>query len=203
MATREEKKTETRGRLLEATRRVVARHGYDGASVDEIAEEAGLTSGAVYSNFKGKEELFSELVRTELDAQISALKGALSQHVPVAERARASAELWMSFIEREPEVLMLTAEAWARAVRDPELRPEFAEHFREVRASLTRLISRMAHETGLRLTMPAEQLAIVFDALADGISHQKLVDPDAVPDELLGNVISLLLGAGSEVNGSA
>ena len=41
--------------------------------------------------------------------------------------------------------------------------------------------------------MPAEQLAIAIDALADGIARQKLADPEAVPDELMGRVLALLL----------
>ena len=47
-------------------------------------------------------------------------------------------------------------------------------------------------EFDLELAIPAEQLAVAIDALADGIARQKLADPDAVPDELMGRVLSLL-----------
>ena len=48
-------------------------------------------------------------------------------------------------------------------------------------------------EFDLELSLPAEQLAVAVDALADGIARQKLADPEAVPDELMGRVLSLLL----------
>lgn len=56
--TREESQAQTRGRLLDAARTVFAGRGYHGASVEEIAEEAGYSKGAVYSNFESKEEIF-------------------------------------------------------------------------------------------------------------------------------------------------
>ena len=50
-------------------------------------------------------------------------------------------------------------------------------------------------EFDLELELPAEQLALAIDALADGIARQKLADPDAVPDDLMGRVLSLLFAA--------
>jgi hypothetical protein len=64
-----------------------------------------------------------------------------------------------------------------------------------MREVLTRLIADGVREFDLELDMPAEQLAVVIDALADGIARQKLADPDAVPDELMGRVLSLLFSA--------
>ena len=61
--TREAKKAETRRRLLEAAAEVFIRRGFQGASVEEICEEAGFTRGAFYSNFRSKEQLFAELLQ--------------------------------------------------------------------------------------------------------------------------------------------
>ncbi len=60
--TRAETKAQTRQRLLDAAAHVFAREGFAGASVDEIAGVAGFTTGALYSNFATKEELFLELL---------------------------------------------------------------------------------------------------------------------------------------------
>ena len=70
-----------------------------------------------------------------------------------------------------------------------------AARFAQMREVLTRLIADGVREFDLELTIPAEQLAMAIDALADGIARQKLADPDAVPDELMGTVLSLLLAA--------
>jgi hypothetical protein len=73
------------------------------------------------------------------------------------------------------------------------VRERVASSFARARAVLTKLISDGAREFDLQLEMPAEHLAIAIDALADGIARQKLADPAAVPDDLMGRVISLLL----------
>ena len=56
--TREERRAATRTELLDAAARVFARRGFHNASVNDVAAEAGYTSGAVYSNFRNKDELF-------------------------------------------------------------------------------------------------------------------------------------------------
>ena len=61
MPSREEKKAATRRKLLDAAAALVAREGALAASLDAIAEKAGLTKGAVYSNFGSKEELLFEM----------------------------------------------------------------------------------------------------------------------------------------------
>ena len=65
--TREESRAATRERLLAAARSVFARSGFHGASVEEIASEAGFSTGALYSNFDGKEDLFLVLMEREID----------------------------------------------------------------------------------------------------------------------------------------
>ena len=73
------------------------------------------------------------------------------------------------------------------------MRPKVAARFAQVRELLTRLISDGTREFDLELELPAEHLAVAIDALADGIARQKLADPNAVPDDLMGRVLALLL----------
>ncbi len=55
------------------------------------------------------------------------------------------------------------------------------------------MVADGTREFNLELTIPAEQLAIAIDALADGIARQKMTDPEVIPDDLMGRVLSLLL----------
>ena len=77
--TREESRALTRAKLLASAREVMARDGYEGASIDRIAEEAGFSKGAFYSNFSSKEEIFLELLEThslqDVDEIAEALEG--------------------------------------------------------------------------------------------------------------------------------
>ncbi len=194
--TRRERRAETRERLLEAAARVFAREGYAGASVEEVAGEAGFSTGALYSNFSGKEELFLALLTRNVERVSSRVADAVAERPTVEERAHGAAE-WMRFVEREPEQVLLFMEFWAYAVRDPEMRPRFAAAYAEPRAATARLIDDSARELGLRPTLPAEQLATAIDALADGLALQRLVDPGSVPPSLFGEVLSVLLAGAS------
>jgi AcrR family transcriptional regulator len=200
--TREQSKANTRDRLLAAARSVFARSGFHGASVEEIASEAGFSTGALYSNFDGKEDLFLVLMEREIDEHAREIADAVGERESVSERARGGAQQWMTMIEREPEVLLLFMEFWAYGVRDPRVRPKVAARFAQVRELLTRLIADGVREFDLELDIPAEQLAVAIDALADGIARQKLADPDAVPDDLMGRVLSLLLAGATRPAGT-
>jgi AcrR family transcriptional regulator len=193
--TREQSKANTRERLLSAARTVFARNGYHGASVEQVATEAGFSTGALYSNFGGKEDLFLALMEREIKAHAREIAAAVQERPSVAERATGGARQWMTMIEREPELLLLFMEFWAYGVRDPAMRPRVAAQFGQIRGLLTRLIADGVREFELELELPAEHLALAIDALADGIARQKLTDPDAVPDELMGRILSLLFAA--------
>ena len=200
--TRVQSRAQTRERLLLAARSVFARAGFRGASVEEIASEAGFSTGALYSNFDGKEDLFLVLMEREVEEHAREIEQAVRERSSVAERATGGARRWMTMIEREPELLLLFMEFWAYGVRDPHVRPKVAARFAQMRNLLTTLIADSAHEFDLELQIPAEQLAVAIDALADGIARQKLADPAAVPDDLMGRVLSLLLGAASRPAGT-
>ena len=137
-----------------------ARGGYHGATVELIASEAGFSTGALYSNFDGKEDLFLALMEREIDAHAREISEAVRTRHSVAERATGGARQWMTMIEREPELLLLFMEFWAYGVRDPSVRPKVAARFAQMRELLTRLIADGMREFELELALPAEHLAL-------------------------------------------
>src|SRR5882724_7749933 len=104
--TREQSKANTRERLLAAARSAFAESGFHGASVDEIASRAGFSTGALYSNFDGKEDLFLVLMEREIEEHSREIARAVAQRPSVSERATGGARQWMTMIEREPELLL-------------------------------------------------------------------------------------------------
>src|ERR1700736_4858325 len=153
--TREQSKANTRERLLAAARSVFARSGFHGASVEEIASRAGFSTGALYSNFDGKEDLFLVLMEREIDEHAREISEAVRERASVAERATGGARRWMTMIEREPELLLLFMEFWAYGVRDAQIRPKVAAQFAHMREVLTRLIADGVREFELELDIPA------------------------------------------------
>jgi AcrR family transcriptional regulator len=179
--TRAERQQLTRQRLLQAAQRVFAERGYAGATVPEIARVAGFTTGAVYSNFEGKEELFLTLMdkamRTFAQRRADAMRGVTSTR----ERLRRAAAQWAQFLRDEPDAFLLLIEFWSYAVRHPQLRARFAERLADERARLASVLASAAEGGGAAISPAAHigaDLAVVMQALGLGFALQQLADPE-------------------------
>src|SRR6476661_5579015 len=89
---REEQKELTRRRLVDAAEAIFARSGYHGSSVEEIAREAGATTGALYSNFAGKEELFLALFEERIAADLDDYEEIVAAGSTLEEQARGTGD---------------------------------------------------------------------------------------------------------------
>ena len=191
--TRDEKKAQTRARLLKAARTVFARRGYRGASLEEIAEEAGFSTGAVYSNFSGKADLFLALFEEHLAWQVREYTDAFARAGSLDEEARGGADRWMEILDAQPDYFRLFIEFWASAVRDPELRRMFRERAAALRDAVARLITEGAAERGIPVPPEAaDRLATIVVGLGNGLALEKVTDPAAVPNDLYGDALSLI-----------
>src|SRR5690348_7201847 len=189
---RGERRLITRAQLLDAAERVFARDGLRGASVDTIALEAGYSTGALYSNFKGKEDLFLTLVEERIDPRLAkvyeALEAEFADGAPPLEAARR----FVATLRQERDAFLLLIDFWGQAVRDPKAAERFAERHVRLRAIITRLLDSAADRQS-KATLPPEQLATILIALANGFAIERLANPDAVPDDLFGHAMGALL----------
>src|SRR5215204_5628880 len=120
--TREQKKALTRSRLLEAAQKVFLLRGFHRAGLEEVAEEAGFTRGAVYSNFPSKDHLFLALLDARIEQRVRELHEAAAKRGTLEDRMRGDARQWTATMERRPEWTLLLVEFWTHAARDPRLR---------------------------------------------------------------------------------
>ena len=194
--TRRERQERTREELLDAASRVFARRGFSDASLEEIASEAGYTTGAVYSNFAGKEGLFRAAFEHQVTRDIAAVTSAQAGSADTpAQRTRASARTWMTLLRERPEMFLLLVEQWSRAVRDPNHRAAFVEQLRTFREATTRWVIAEAERGGYELSRPPQDIALGANALLFGIALEYLADPDAVPHDALETMeLALLTG---------
>jgi AcrR family transcriptional regulator len=180
--------TTSRDQLLSAASRVFARSGYHGASMSEIAAEAGFSKGALYWNFASKDELFFALL-DELDEHLSELIAAAAS---LPERTGELSRGISAVLTDARDLVLLFHEYSALAVRDRKVAARYAQRNARLRAEIAAAV-RQRHETiDVPLTMPAEDLATTLIALVDGLSIQQLTEPDAVPEELFGQIAALI-----------
>lgn len=193
---RDEQRALTRRRLLDAAEAVFARRGFHGASVEEIAREAGVTTGALYSNFAGKEDLFLALFEERIATDVGDYSQIVATGTTVEEQARQAADHWMQILRERPAYFPLLIEFWAYAIRVPRLRERLGDRFAALRSATARLVLEGAEQVGMPPNTEAGELVgLVINALGNGLTLEKLVNPDAVPDQLYGDVLVLILQA--------
>jgi AcrR family transcriptional regulator len=196
---RDEQRALTRRRLLDAAEAVFAERGFHGASVEEIAREAGATTGAVYSNFRSKEDLFLSLFEQSVATDVGEYSRSFNAGETAAEQARAGADRFMQILRERPHYFPLFIEFWAYAVREPALQERFAVHLATLRSAAGRLAAEGAERRGISLGKDqADALGLLVTALGNGLALEKLANPAAVPDELYGDLLVLIFEALTE-----
>jgi AcrR family transcriptional regulator len=196
MTLRDEQKALTRRRLIDAGGIVFARSGYHGASVEEIAREAGASTGALYSNFAGKEDLFLALFEERIATDVRDYSQIVAEGATVEEQARGTADHWMDILRERPDYFPLFIEFWAYAIREPRVQERLARQFVALRYASTRLFLEGAERHGVSLSAEAgEFVGILINALGNGLALEKLADPQAIPDSLFGDMLVLILQA--------
>ncbi len=193
---RSERKAATRASLLEAAARVYARRGFAGATLDEVAGEAGFTKGAVYAHFGSKENLLLALLQEYLAGQIAKQLELFDRARETWERPLAGSDSWMERLHENPDPFRLFVELWSYAQRDEDLRRHLATGLDALRATFARFAADSAADAGLQAPAAVnEQFANALLGLSIGLGLLELADPDSVPVPLLGIVISIFIRA--------
>ena len=194
--TRAEKQAQTRSEVLDAAARVFPERGYHATSVEGVARRAGLSIGAVYSNFANKAELF--LAAYELE--VAAWSEDLDAHVRAANtpeaRIRAAGDWWSRLMDEQQAWLLAEIEFSAHAVRDQELRERFAAAAAPMQHTTIGLLAATVEEFGVTLPAPPAELGVTVTALARGLMVERLLDPGAIGDDAFAELLARLLITG-------
>lgn len=196
--TREESQARTRSLLIEAAARLFAERGFNAASVEDIAGEAGFSRGAFYSNFSSKDDLFLAVLDVHMEQDLGALTREFRTSSPEAFFQFLRARAVRRSLEGRQWAL-LWAEFWLHVVRHPDLAPLLAERQRAARKAVTEIIEAQLSQLDIRLCVPAEHLASLMMAVDDGLALQEHLDPSAVPNDLRA-VASALLVQGAAIS---
>ncbi|MCU1458405.1 MAG: TetR/AcrR family transcriptional regulator [Actinomycetia bacterium] len=192
--TRARRKQLTRDHLLAAAEALFVERGFHGASIDDIAEAAGFTKGAVYAHFKNKEELFIALTERRWDAQLARVRDALETSAPsaTAETSETFIELTRSLLWGAPEWQLLLLEFNVYAARNPSARRRLSERSRIGRSTLATLLQQDLDRRGVDIGLSADALAGVLLAFFNGIALKHVTNAGDDDDEVLVSAIALI-----------
>jgi AcrR family transcriptional regulator len=174
-----------RAQLLRVARRLFARDGYRGASMEAIAEAAGVTKPVLYQHFSSKRALYSALVASELGRLTEELEAAFSQAGGNDERLRRGFGAYLDFVDRHEDAFrLLFTEALGL---DADFQDQVAQFRRWVAGRVATII---AAEAGLAEAR-ARALAAAIVGMAEGatswwLDERRPLDAGELADELAG-----------------
>ena len=184
-----DKRQRTRAALLEAARELVREKGYEGTTLQDVAARAGMTSGAIYSNFKNRDDLFLALGMTYWPPIVPRYRPTAT----FAEKMRALAEATLAAIPTRQRVAGGRLKGMAYALSHPEMQAKV----HEITAASYQLgaawLRSIASED--ELPMPPEQMVCVIHALSEGLVFHRLMTPGLVPDEVFYEAFAALARA--------
>lgn len=190
---REESQQQTRQRLLDAAFTVFGERGYHGSSIDAIADEAGFSKGAVYSNFASKDELFLALLDHYAEEQMKGWERIRNLFESNAQSSQNESD-YVEYIQQQRLWILLQMEFMLNALRDEKMREEVAKRLRAMREVMKNHLAA-AHELhGITPALPLDQLPLSLFSFDIGLAMQTLLDPEIIPNDLYNSAARRLLG---------
>jgi AcrR family transcriptional regulator len=173
-----DKRDRTRAKLLEAARSLIREKGHENTTLEDIAERAGMTTGAIYGNFKNRDELFISLGQ----AYWPPIKPQVKLGSSFAAIMRAMADATIAAIPDRGAVAVGRLTGLAYTLTHEEMRAQVREITAQSYAFGEQWLRAVTKEE--ELPMPAGHLVRVIHALIEGLVFQRLLTPDLVPDEV-------------------
>jgi AcrR family transcriptional regulator len=185
---------ERRTQILEAAMTVFARQGFDQARMDDIAQEVGLSKGALYLYYKSKDAIISAILQFFFSRAMKKLQGFLeSEEQPsVREQLLRLNQYYIAEMKWMVSLLPLSFEFYAVAARQKTVRQFLKHYFKDYREVLAALVQR-GIDRGEFQPVRAERVAIAIAALYEGLALLWMVDQDATQWEQTGEASLLLL----------
>ncbi len=194
---RSEKRELTRAAILRSAATLFARQGVEGTSMEEIARHAGLTQGAIYSNFKSKADLWwaiSEQISRTVEFE-DVFTGERPLREELREAGREGARILRGADKTE---LLLNHEFNIYLMRHPRARARAVAEIRKEAKESGAKLEAIARTRGERLPMSGERLALLMTVLADGLISYATLDPEIIDEDFCADAFALLAGCDSQ-----
>lgn len=193
--TRVQQSRRNRGLVLAAARRMFLARGYHGASLEQIADEAGFSKGVVYSQFESKADLFLVLLEQRIDER----KGDNARFVEglvmrdgltLDEGLRALAEHVTERDRADAEWGLLVIEFRVHAARDPDLNRRYGEVHERTVAGVAGVVARIYDGAGEALPLPAPELARMLLTVGAGARLEQATNSEVLPNALVAQLLA-------------
>lgn len=179
MTPRSDVSEQRRMQIMEAAMKVFARQGIDGARIDDIVEEAGLSKGAFYWYFESKNELVTAILEGLFESELIDLENTGGQGTSASERMTTFIRRVCTDLQESAEILPIMFEFYALAFRDPAVWKSMEKFFRRYVQALAPVIEQ-GIESGEFRPLDVQEAAIAVGAVLEGTLLLWAYDPETV-----------------------
>ena len=174
-----DKRARTRARLIEAASELIGERGFDGTSLEEIARRTGMTRGAIYGNFRNRDELFLAVV----ESRWQPITPQFETGATYAERMRRLGEAIIQALPARRTAAVGAASFNAYALKHEAMRQRLVEANAETYRRMAAAIE--ASSTGPDLPMPAETFVKVLHGVIDGLVMLNSLTPELITPDVI------------------
>ena len=172
----------TRSLLIQSAEMIFARDGFEAARLEEIAADAGYTRGALYANFKNKEDLFFALLEQEISSRIAKVRSRIEKFQdPAAKLDELRAVFLDMCLDRRWSLLALEFKLFA--VRHPEVKARLAAMNRRFAHSRASILRDVMQGLGRDLPASANAVGMSLSALTNGLTLEHMLDRTLMPED--------------------
>jgi AcrR family transcriptional regulator len=175
---RDESQAQTREALLHAAGELFDAKGFGATSIADIAEQAGYTTGAVYSNFASKDDLFLAVLERQVVAEMRALQEALSAETTIDARLAVVGRWYASQAGQGRRRTRVLAELALLSGRPSGAPGRLHEQRKLLHQAIAALLHQQEIELGIEFRLPLPTLATAVQALLEGFALSSAIDDD-------------------------
>lgn len=188
----------TRERIIAAALEIFGERGVPAASVEEIAERAGFTRGAFYSNFDSKADLCATILELQAEQAAAAAQRAvdsLDNALPddLSALVEGAVQLFLSTVDSGPGMVLATAEMRLMALHEPEMQSAFAHMEQSSTPFFVGLVAEGLAAHGARLTVPIEDAIVLMRAVYDYAAIDQMRTTGSINQAETGRLMSVVL----------
>lgn len=200
-ATQAARTAATRRKLIAAAARIFARDGFEAARLEDIAAAAGYTRGALYANFKDKEDLFFALLEDWIAERVTELDDLLRKAAPNPADQLRTLRGYYAQCAKDRRLVLLSLEFALYAMRHPAAHARLRTRKRRLRAHGTELIREItrpredAGDVKGATFVSAQAVTAALGALSNALLLEHVVDPKTMSDADVRHLLGIFFDA--------
>ena len=179
MAPRPDVSDQRRHQIMDAALTVFSHLGFERASMDDIAKEAGVSKGALYLYYKSKDAIIAKLLQLFFDQALKQVKLLAAGEGSVTEQLLAFTRVLTREMDRMAAMQPISLQFYAIAARHATIRQHLRAYFADYRALMEEVIQRGIAQGELRADISPAETAVTLTALLEGLALLWLIDPQA------------------------